>query len=498
MEVLGDDPNGFWATIHSRAGGTHTEVQGRVMAGDLSQGFHTYGVRWTAETIDWFLDGRRVFSAPTSADLHGPMYLLVNLAVGGKWPGSPDAATPFPAEFAIRRITVHGIPRPGSPARRPDGHDVSHRHRPHPGARPRPRPPPVPARTRQRRLPPRHRRRRRDLRSRRGGLSPPGHGERGRGGRPADPRRGRGRGFLHRGPAPAPRRQARRKPGHPVGGRHGRARGIPSLLRLGGRGQAGSRPVPPTDDGPHRDRARGRLRRPPVPVGDPLLLAPELRGQHETLWVELIRRQARATTLQAETDGKDAANLGALSDAPLPRGTVATVADTELRDLKARSADFARQRAFQERALDQIKANVSALEASHQQQTATVNRQAEAGERIAASYARGVSPVMRVEEDNRSLAGLRSQLIETTARLVVARKERDEGARGIERLVEDRRQRLLRETQDTFVEVERLRAQVRATGEKLLYTGAINAQLRRGAKGPELVVHRKVEGGPSR
>lgn len=227
---------------------------------------------------------------------------------------------------------------------------------------------------------------------------------------------------------------------------------------------------------------------------NPLLLAPELRGQHETLWVELIRKQARATTLQAETDGKDAANLGALSDAPLPRGTVATVADTELRDLKARSADFARQRAFQERALDQIKANVSALEASQQQQTATVNRQAEAGERIAASYARGVSPVMRVEEDNRSLAGLRSQLIETTARLVVARKELDEGARSIERLVEDRRQRLLRETQDTFVETERLRAQVRATGEKLLYTGAINAQLRRGAKGPELVVHRKVEG----
>jgi len=107
MEVLGDDTDGFWATLHGRGGGGHRVTQGRVAAEDLSRGFHAYGVRWGADRIVWYLDGRPVFSAPTPADFHVPMYLLVNLAVGGGWPGAPDRDTPFPAEFRIRRISVH-------------------------------------------------------------------------------------------------------------------------------------------------------------------------------------------------------------------------------------------------------------------------------------------------------------------------------------------------------------------------------------------------------
>jgi beta-glucanase (GH16 family) len=35
-----------------------------------------------------------------------PMYLLINLAVGGNWPGSPDAKTKFPADFLIDYVRV--------------------------------------------------------------------------------------------------------------------------------------------------------------------------------------------------------------------------------------------------------------------------------------------------------------------------------------------------------------------------------------------------------
>jgi len=64
----------------------------------------------------------------------------------------------------------------------------------------------------------------------------------------------------------------------------------------------------------------------------------------------------------------------------------------------------------------------------------------------------------------------------------------------VERLVEERRQRLLREGQDALVDVERLRSQVKASGERLLYAGAVKAQVQRGGRGPDLVVHRRVEG----
>lgn len=227
---------------------------------------------------------------------------------------------------------------------------------------------------------------------------------------------------------------------------------------------------------------------------NPLLMAPEIRGQYEAAWVELLRRQARSLTLQAEADGRDAADLSALAAAPLSRATVVALSESEARDLKLRVADFGRQKQFQERALDRVKANVADLETGAQQQGVIVARQREAADRTSISYARGVSPVMRAEEENRALAALTSQLQDTTARLVAARKECDEASRGVERLVEERRQRLLREGQDALVDIERLRSQVKASGERLLYAGAVKAQVQRGGRGPDLVVHRRVDG----
>lgn len=57
-----------------------------------SKGFHTYGLLWTAETISWYIDGVQTGSVPTPSDMHSPMYMLVNLAVGGNWAGNPDAS----------------------------------------------------------------------------------------------------------------------------------------------------------------------------------------------------------------------------------------------------------------------------------------------------------------------------------------------------------------------------------------------------------------------
>ncbi|WP_267359199.1 MULTISPECIES: polysaccharide biosynthesis/export family protein [unclassified Methylobacterium] len=230
---------------------------------------------------------------------------------------------------------------------------------------------------------------------------------------------------------------------------------------------------------------------------NPLLAAPDLRSQYESLWMELVRRHARALTLQAEMDGRDEANLKALDDAPLAKASIRAVADVELKDLRSRVLDHARQRAFLERSLAQAQANVAGYEAAAKEQGTFIDRQVVAVDRLQTSFSRGISPVMRLEEENRSMASLRNQQLETTAKLAQARKERDEIARALERLADERRHRLLGEAQDAFVEVERLRSAVRAASEKLLYTGAVKAQMKRGAAGPELVLHRKVDGRPT-
>ena len=114
MEVLGHDPTTLYTTVHYNGrGGRHMSTGTSTTVADMSADFHTYGVDWQADYITWYFDGQQVFKTATPAGLNEPMYILANLAVGGNWPGSPNATTPFPAEYQIDYIRVYadaGIP----------------------------------------------------------------------------------------------------------------------------------------------------------------------------------------------------------------------------------------------------------------------------------------------------------------------------------------------------------------------------------------------------
>lgn len=107
MEMLGTDPTTYYMTVHSNATGTHTQVQGWHKGVDLSADFHRYGVLWEASKITWYFDGQAVFSATPPTDLNQPLYLLINLAVGGDWPGMVDATTPFPAVMQVDYVRAY-------------------------------------------------------------------------------------------------------------------------------------------------------------------------------------------------------------------------------------------------------------------------------------------------------------------------------------------------------------------------------------------------------
>ena len=101
MESVGD-PAKVFATAHSK----HEKSAGTavtVTPGD----FHTYSVSWDSERLIWYVDRREVRRQPTPADMHKPMYLLANLALGGDWAGAPDATTPFPVRFEIDYIRAY-------------------------------------------------------------------------------------------------------------------------------------------------------------------------------------------------------------------------------------------------------------------------------------------------------------------------------------------------------------------------------------------------------
>ncbi|MFM9006837.1 MAG: family 16 glycosylhydrolase [Flavobacteriales bacterium] len=75
--------------------------------------YHVYGVIWEANQIRWFVDGIQFYQfniqASNQSDdaFMNPMYLLLNLAVGGNWPGYPDATTPFPSSMLVDYVRVY-------------------------------------------------------------------------------------------------------------------------------------------------------------------------------------------------------------------------------------------------------------------------------------------------------------------------------------------------------------------------------------------------------
>ena len=91
-------------------GGTYTLPGGAV----LGDNFHIFAVEWTTNQIKWFVDSIQYFTA-TPASVPGggtwvftqPQFLLLNLAVGGNWPGYPDGTTVFPQQMLVDYVRVY-------------------------------------------------------------------------------------------------------------------------------------------------------------------------------------------------------------------------------------------------------------------------------------------------------------------------------------------------------------------------------------------------------
>jgi len=94
------------STLHSSVTGEHVaDGTSHPELGDLSAGFHTFGLLKTGEEIVWYLDDKEVKRVPASYDLGKPFYIIINLAMGqGGWVGDPGPnSTPALLEIASIR-----------------------------------------------------------------------------------------------------------------------------------------------------------------------------------------------------------------------------------------------------------------------------------------------------------------------------------------------------------------------------------------------------------
>ena len=107
VEMYGQDPNTVIATVHSNETGSQTSIASAARVIDTS-GFHKYGVLWTEEEIVWYFDDTAIARADTPSDMHDPMYMVVNLAVGGM-AGPPDDGLMDGAEMKVDYVKAYSL-----------------------------------------------------------------------------------------------------------------------------------------------------------------------------------------------------------------------------------------------------------------------------------------------------------------------------------------------------------------------------------------------------
>ena len=110
MELLGNNPSKVYQTLHYAKSSTDIQSQGTktLTKGDFSSDYHIFSVEWNPDNISFFVDGKLtksinkwytgsegigVITYPAPFDQN--FYVILNVAVGGNWPGNPDATTDF-------------------------------------------------------------------------------------------------------------------------------------------------------------------------------------------------------------------------------------------------------------------------------------------------------------------------------------------------------------------------------------------------------------------
>lgn len=115
MENVGYEPGTVHGTVHGPgySGANGLSAAATLPAGAAwADGYHVFAVDWRPGSVTWLVDGvaqRTVTRADVGSSpwvFDKPFFVLLNVAVGGTWPGSPDATTRFPQQMLVDWVRV--------------------------------------------------------------------------------------------------------------------------------------------------------------------------------------------------------------------------------------------------------------------------------------------------------------------------------------------------------------------------------------------------------
>lgn len=113
MEMIGGAEDTIHGTVHYVNVDNEYASSGeltRLASGKFSDDYHVYSIEWSPNKIKWRVDTSLYHEVAITGDMKEflrPHYLLLNIAVGGYWPGYPDESTVFPQKMLVDYIRVY-------------------------------------------------------------------------------------------------------------------------------------------------------------------------------------------------------------------------------------------------------------------------------------------------------------------------------------------------------------------------------------------------------
>ncbi len=100
-----------WLTNNTKSNASYQPEIYTLSSGKFADAFHTFGVIWTSTSITYYIDGQQTaYVSPDSTTgtiFQQPFFLILNLAVGGTWPGPPNSSTVSPQTMDVDWVRVY-------------------------------------------------------------------------------------------------------------------------------------------------------------------------------------------------------------------------------------------------------------------------------------------------------------------------------------------------------------------------------------------------------
>jgi polysaccharide export outer membrane protein len=236
-----------------------------------------------------------------------------------------------------------------------------------------------------------------------------------------------------------------------------------------------------------------------IRMNNPYLESADLRSEYGSLWTEFAKEQARMWRVKNELGEETQINPGVLTNVPVARSAISEIVNAETEYLKTKQSDYQQEKAFLQRGVRQGDDEVRVLSEQQKKDDEGLQSDLEELQKATDLFGKGSLISPRVTDARRAVLLSSTRKLQTSAQLLLVKKQQDEFVRKLAKLDDQRRLDLLRELQDASVRLNQIREKLQSVGEKLQYTAMVRSQLVRGASSkPDIAIIRKREKGQER